>query len=138
MRGLSRTVTVVTTAVLAALTVGVTAQVPANRPRITGIDHIVFRASDEAAARRFYGDVLGLLGSIGGPVARLRRPACGCGEGQGRTRIPRVDSSRSVNARRIYVESNLQLGRTNGSGCWPSHAGSRGAGRAPDRRRVSP
>jgi catechol 2,3-dioxygenase-like lactoylglutathione lyase family enzyme len=50
----------ITVAVLAALSVGVTAQVPANRPRITGIDHIVFRASDAAAAKRFYGELLGL------------------------------------------------------------------------------
>ena len=69
MTGLSRMAVAVTTAVLAALTVGLTAQVPANRPRITGIDHLVLRASDEAAARRFYGGVLGLLGGIGGVVA---------------------------------------------------------------------
>jgi lactoylglutathione lyase len=56
-------------AVLAMLTVGLTAQVPANRPRITGIDHIVFRTSDAAAARRFYGDLLGLRASVGGVVA---------------------------------------------------------------------
>jgi lactoylglutathione lyase len=60
MRGLSRALAVVTTAVLALLTVGVSAQVPANRPRITGIDHLVFRASDAAAATAFYADVLGL------------------------------------------------------------------------------
>ena len=31
------------------------------RPRITGIDHVAFRVSDAAAARRFYGDLLGLV-----------------------------------------------------------------------------
>ena len=51
--------------VLAALGVGVTAQVPAGRPRITGIDHIVFRASDAAAAKVFYQDVLGLVETTG-------------------------------------------------------------------------
>ena len=59
----------ITVAVLAALSVGVTAQVPANRPRITGIDHIVFRASDAAAAQRFYGELLGLRTTVGGTVA---------------------------------------------------------------------
>ena len=63
-------VAAVTAAVLAALTVGLAAQVPANRPRITGIDHIVLRASDAAAARGFYADVLGLRPSTG-PSARL-------------------------------------------------------------------
>jgi catechol 2,3-dioxygenase-like lactoylglutathione lyase family enzyme len=72
MKGLWGAVAVVTTAVLAMLTVGLTAQVPANRPRITGIDHIVVRASDAAAARRFYGDVLGLRGSAAGPATRLQ------------------------------------------------------------------
>ncbi len=65
MNGPPRLVAVVTTAVLALLTVGLTAQVPADRPRITGIDHIVFRASDAAAAKRFYGDVLGLVETAG-------------------------------------------------------------------------
>lgn len=37
------------------------------RPRITGISHVAFRVSDLAAARRFYGDLLGL--------AERRRPA---------------------------------------------------------------
>jgi catechol 2,3-dioxygenase-like lactoylglutathione lyase family enzyme len=60
----SRVATLVA-AVLAALSVGVSAQVPASRPRITGIDHIVLRASDAAAARRFYTDVLGLRPSAG-------------------------------------------------------------------------
>jgi catechol 2,3-dioxygenase-like lactoylglutathione lyase family enzyme len=40
--------------------VGASAQVPAPRPRITGIDHIAIRVSDAAAARSFYGTVLGL------------------------------------------------------------------------------
>jgi catechol 2,3-dioxygenase-like lactoylglutathione lyase family enzyme len=70
MRGNRWAVAVLTTAALAALTVGATAQVPAGRPRITGIDHIVFRASDAAAAKRFYSDVLGLWPSAG-PSARL-------------------------------------------------------------------
>jgi lactoylglutathione lyase len=65
MKGVARTLAIITTAVLAVLTVGLTAQVPANRPRITGIDHIVFRASDAAAAGRFYGEVLGLRASAG-------------------------------------------------------------------------
>jgi len=56
----SRVATLVA-AVLAALSVGVAAQVPVSRPRITGIDHIVLRASDAAAAKRFYGDMLALL-----------------------------------------------------------------------------
>jgi catechol 2,3-dioxygenase-like lactoylglutathione lyase family enzyme len=60
MTALGGRLATITAAVLAALSVGVTAQVPANRPRITGIDHIVFRASDAAAAKRFYGELLGL------------------------------------------------------------------------------
>jgi len=35
-------------------------QPPVARPLITGINHVAFRVSDAAAARRFYGDVLGL------------------------------------------------------------------------------
>jgi catechol 2,3-dioxygenase-like lactoylglutathione lyase family enzyme len=31
-----------------------------KRPLLTGIDHVAFRTSDAAAARRFYGDLLGL------------------------------------------------------------------------------
>ena len=54
-------------ALLAAAIVGASAQGPAARPRITGIDHVVVRVTDAAAARRFYGDVLGLPGSAGGP-----------------------------------------------------------------------
>jgi catechol 2,3-dioxygenase-like lactoylglutathione lyase family enzyme len=38
---------------------GVT-QTVAARPRLIGIDHVAFRVSDVDAARRFYGDVLGL------------------------------------------------------------------------------
>ncbi len=68
MKGPWRAAAVVTTAVVALSTVGLTAQVPANRPRITGIDHIVFRASDASAARRFYGEVLGLPGRPQGQV----------------------------------------------------------------------
>jgi lactoylglutathione lyase len=63
--------------VFAAAIVGATAQVPEARPRITGIDHVILRASDVAAARRFYGGVLGLRGSVDRagarePAARLR------------------------------------------------------------------
>jgi catechol 2,3-dioxygenase-like lactoylglutathione lyase family enzyme len=65
MRGTRWAVAVLTTAALAALTVGASAQVPASRPRITGIDHVVLRASDAAAARRFYGDLLGLRPGAG-------------------------------------------------------------------------
>jgi catechol 2,3-dioxygenase-like lactoylglutathione lyase family enzyme len=36
------------------------AQPAPPRPRVTGIGHVAFRVSDAAAARRFYGDVLGL------------------------------------------------------------------------------
>lgn len=36
------------------------AQSPPPRPRITGINHVAFRVSDAAAARRFYGSMLGL------------------------------------------------------------------------------
>jgi catechol 2,3-dioxygenase-like lactoylglutathione lyase family enzyme len=70
MKGTRGALAVLATAALAALTVGATAQVPAGRPRITGIDHIVFRASDAAAARRFYSDVLGLRPDLG-PSPRL-------------------------------------------------------------------
>ena len=31
-----------------------------KRPMLTGIDHVAFRTSDAAAARKFYGDLLGL------------------------------------------------------------------------------
>ena len=110
MRGLSRTITVVTTAVLAALTVGASAQVPANRPRITGIDHIVFRASDAAEARRFYGEVLGLLGYIGGSVGGCV-PGDGCGEGQPSRQVIPARLVFDVGKRqRIYVEPNLPAG----------------------------
>jgi catechol 2,3-dioxygenase-like lactoylglutathione lyase family enzyme len=52
---------VAATAVLAALAiVGAAPQVPAARPRITGIDHLVLRVSDAAAARGFYGTRLRL------------------------------------------------------------------------------
>jgi catechol 2,3-dioxygenase-like lactoylglutathione lyase family enzyme len=49
-------------ALAAAAIVGAAAQVPAPRPRITGIDHVVIRVSDAAAARGFYARVLGLSG----------------------------------------------------------------------------
>ena len=35
-------------------------QTPAAKPRVTGISHVALRVSDAAAARVFYGDVLGL------------------------------------------------------------------------------
>src|SRR5215213_3571476 len=97
------------TLVLVAAIVGVTAQVPANRPRITGIDHIVFRTSDGDAARRFYGDVLGLLGSIGGQVA-----GCAPGEsGDGRKPRDTVPARLHFEVGRrqsIYVEPDLPAG----------------------------
>ena len=34
-------------------------QSPGGRPRITGLHHVAFRVSDAAAARRFYGEILG-------------------------------------------------------------------------------
>jgi lactoylglutathione lyase len=108
MRGPSRTFAVVATAVLAVLTVGATAQVPANRPRITGIDHIVLRASDGDAARRFYGDVLGLVGGIGGTVAGCPPGAPCDGKPQGKVG-PRLVFW--VGARQtIYVEPDLPAG----------------------------
>jgi catechol 2,3-dioxygenase-like lactoylglutathione lyase family enzyme len=36
------------------------AEADTKRPMLTGIDHVAFRTSDAAAARRFYGDLLGL------------------------------------------------------------------------------
>jgi lactoylglutathione lyase len=36
-------------------------QSPPARPRLTGINHVAFRISDAASARRFYGDLLGLV-----------------------------------------------------------------------------
>ena len=102
-------VAVVTTAVLAALTVGLAAQVPANRPRITGIDHIVFRASDGHAAQRFYGGVLGLIGGLGGMVA-----GCAPGEcGEGRPSPQAIPMRLVFNVgqrQRIYIEPNLPAG----------------------------
>jgi lactoylglutathione lyase len=38
----------------------------ADRPWLTGIDHVVFRTSSTLAAQRFYGDLLGLTGTTGG------------------------------------------------------------------------
>jgi lactoylglutathione lyase len=75
MSGLGRSA-VVAGAILAAAIVGASAQEPKNRPRITGIDHVVIRVSDAAAARRFYGGVLGLADTASpddkGPAGRLR------------------------------------------------------------------
>jgi catechol 2,3-dioxygenase-like lactoylglutathione lyase family enzyme len=91
-------------ALLAAAMVGASAQAPAGRPRITGIDHVVIRVSDAAAARRFYGDVLGLLGGVAGCVSPCAdgapsRPAVG----------PRLQFE--VGARqRIYVQPDLPAG----------------------------
>jgi lactoylglutathione lyase len=61
-------------AAAAALVVGASAQVPAGRPRITGIDHVVLRVADAAAAKQFYGSVLGLRGTTErrGEAPRLR------------------------------------------------------------------
>jgi catechol-2,3-dioxygenase len=49
-------------AAVAAVAPLVTAQQPAAppRPRITGISHVAFRVSDGAAARKFYGELIGL------------------------------------------------------------------------------
>jgi catechol 2,3-dioxygenase-like lactoylglutathione lyase family enzyme len=109
MTALGCRVAAVTAAVLAALSVGVTAQVPANRPRITGIDHIVFRASDGHAAQRFYGEVLGLLGTIGGMVAGCAPGECGDGRPS-----PQAIPARLIfevgQRQRIYVEPNLPAG----------------------------
>ncbi|MEO5823126.1 MAG: VOC family protein [Vicinamibacteraceae bacterium] len=111
MRALSRAVVVVTTAVLAVLTVGLTAQVPASRPRITGIDHLVFRVGDAAAAKRFYGDVLGLRESAASTVSVV---AAGCTHGGCDDRASRVISARlqfEVGKRQmIYVEPDLPAG----------------------------
>jgi catechol 2,3-dioxygenase-like lactoylglutathione lyase family enzyme len=46
-------------------------QSPAGRPRITGINHVAFRVSDAAAARRFYGDFLGLVERPGAGASRI-------------------------------------------------------------------
>ena len=45
-----------------------------KRPMLTGIDHVAFRTSDAAAARRFYGDLLGLASPADrhGPTAIFR------------------------------------------------------------------
>ena len=59
---------------LATAIVGATAQVPESRPRITGIDHLVLRASDAEAARRFYGSVLGLRGTTERPAVKGQAP----------------------------------------------------------------
>jgi catechol 2,3-dioxygenase-like lactoylglutathione lyase family enzyme len=67
MTGLVSRLAGAATAVLAALAlVGAAPQVPAARPRIIGIDHLVLRSSDAAAARRFYGSLLGL--HLAGPA----------------------------------------------------------------------
>jgi catechol 2,3-dioxygenase-like lactoylglutathione lyase family enzyme len=46
------------------------AQAAPTRPRITGISHVAFRVSDAAAARRFYGSVLGLAEQPSAPADR--------------------------------------------------------------------
>jgi lactoylglutathione lyase len=100
---------VAATAALAAATVGVTAQVPASRPRITGIDHIVFRASDAAAARRFYGEVLGLIGSDSGTIAGCVPGRCADGQPQHAQVGPRLKFE--VGRRQaIFVEPDLPAG----------------------------
>jgi catechol 2,3-dioxygenase-like lactoylglutathione lyase family enzyme len=48
------------TALLAGALVLSIGQPAPSRPRITGIGHVAFRVSDTAAARHFYGNVLGL------------------------------------------------------------------------------
>ena len=50
---------------------GMRAQEPVERPRITGTAHIAFRASNFAAAREFYGRVLGLAEDAGNTPQRL-------------------------------------------------------------------
>jgi lactoylglutathione lyase len=109
MTALGCRVAAIAAAVLAALTVGLTAQVPANRPRITGIDHIVFRASDGHAAQRFYGDVLGLRGTIGGIV-----PGCPPGDPcDGSTKRKGVGPRLQFEVGRrqsIYIEPDLPAG----------------------------
>jgi catechol 2,3-dioxygenase-like lactoylglutathione lyase family enzyme len=40
------------------------------RPKITGISHVAFRVSDATAARRFYGELLGLSEGAAPPAAR--------------------------------------------------------------------
>jgi lactoylglutathione lyase len=106
MRALPRAAAVATTAVLALLTVGAAAQVPAVRPRITGIDHLVFRASDAAAARRFYGELLGLRGSVGGVVAGCPGVPC---DGRRKEVGPRLQFD--VGRRQtIYVDPDLPAG----------------------------
>ena len=47
------------------------AQPPATRPRITGISHVVFRVTDAASARSFYGGVLGLTMRDGSSGVRV-------------------------------------------------------------------
>src|SRR5260221_14654710 len=44
------------------------------RPALTGIDHVVFKTSSNQAAQRFYGDLLGLNGVVGGGVAGATDP----------------------------------------------------------------
>ena len=46
-------------------------QSAAGRPRITGIHHVAFRVSDAAAARRFYGELLGFGERAGGAGRRI-------------------------------------------------------------------
>lgn len=109
MRALSRAVAVLTTAVLAVLTVGPTAQVPANRPRISGIDHIVLRATDAAAARRFYGEVLGLRGSVGGVVGGCAPGECGDAQ-KPREGVPARLQFEVGRRHMIYVDPDLPAG----------------------------
>jgi catechol 2,3-dioxygenase-like lactoylglutathione lyase family enzyme len=109
MADLGRRLAAATAAVLAAVTVGVTAQVPANRPRITGIDHIVFRASDEAAARRFYGDLLGLSGGLSGKVAGCV-PGDGCDGSTKRQELGPLLTFQVGSRQTIYVAPDLPAG----------------------------
>lgn len=109
MRGVWRTVAVATAFVLAVLTVGPTAQVPASRPRITGIDHIVFRSSDGAAAKRFYGELLGLRTSLGGVVGGCAPGECQDGR-KPREVIPMRLQFEVGRRQTIYVEPDLPAG----------------------------
>ena len=67
--------TVVHVLLLTALALSVAAtgapQSPPARPRITGISHVAFRVTDGAAARKFYGDLLGLSERAAGKGHRI-------------------------------------------------------------------
>ena len=52
---------------VAGLCAATTGLADTKRPALVGIDHVAFRTTDAAAARRFYGDLLGLASPAGGP-----------------------------------------------------------------------